>query len=95
MYQAMALELASGHAEQLAAAKRELQAPVSAHLATFVAAGELPDWAPGQLETVLLGPSHELSRRWLATGQGDLPWARATLPELAWQATREVEDSSN
>jgi hypothetical protein len=41
MYQAMALELASGHAEQLAAAKRELQEPVSAHLATFVAAGQL------------------------------------------------------
>ncbi|MGN9913904.1 TetR/AcrR family transcriptional regulator [Phytohabitans sp. LJ34] len=95
MYQAMALELASGHAERLAAAKRELQEPVSAHLATFVAAGELPGWEPGLLETVLLGPSHELSRRWLATGAGDLVWARAALPGLAWRAVRELEDSSN
>lgn len=95
MYQAMALELAADHAERLAAAKRELQEPISVHLAAFVAAGELPGWAPGQLETVLLGPSHELSRRWLATRQGDLAWARATLPEVAWRAVAKLEDSSN
>lgn len=95
MYQAMALELAAGHAAELAAAKRELRAPITAHLGTFVAAGELPDWSPERLETVLLGPSHELCRRFLATGEGDLSWARATLPELAWRSIGYLENSSN
>jgi AcrR family transcriptional regulator len=82
MYQAMALELVADHAAELAAVKARLQAPVMAHLARF--AGELPAWSPRQLETVLLGPSHELCRRVLSTSEDDFEWARSTLPELAW-----------
>lgn len=95
MYQAMALELAADHAAELAAAKLRLQAPILAHIATFAAAGDLPPWTPQQLETVLLGPTHEMSRRFLAAGEGDLDWARAVLPELAWQAIRAAASTSS
>jgi AcrR family transcriptional regulator len=86
MYQAMALELAAEHAAELAAAKARLQQPIITHLRRFADAGELPSWSPSQLETVLLGPSHEVCRRALSGGEGDLEWARSTLPELAWRS---------
>ncbi|GAA3735502.1 hypothetical protein GCM10022225_17690 [Plantactinospora mayteni] len=88
LYQATALELAAGHSAELAAVKAELRAPIMAHLAAFGDRGELPDWTAQQFETVVLGPSHEVSRRVLATGVGDLDWARAVLPELAWRTIR-------
>lgn len=88
MYQAMALELAAEHAVELARAKKSFQAPVMDHLLTFARAGDLPDWTPHQLETVLLGPSHDVCRRFLAGGEVDLAWARGVLPELAWRTAR-------
>lgn len=92
MYQAMALELAADHAAELAAAKARLQAPILAHLATIAETGDLPAWSPQQLETMLLGPSHEVCRRFLAAGEGDLDWARAVLPELAWRSIQAAAD---
>jgi AcrR family transcriptional regulator len=86
MYQATALELAPGASEGLAARKAEMLRPIVAHLAPFAAAGQLPAWPPLALDVVLLGPSHEACRRWLAGAPLDPRWMAATLPELAWRS---------
>ncbi|MFI6502477.1 TetR/AcrR family transcriptional regulator [Nonomuraea typhae] len=93
MYQAMALELAADRAADLADEKQRLLAPVMSRLAQVAGPGELPEWTPEQLQTVLLGPSHDACRRMLATGEGDLAWARAVLPELAWRSIQIVGSS--
>jgi AcrR family transcriptional regulator len=83
MYQAMALELAAGERDALMAAKDELKAPVFGHLERF-----MPGRHALALEIVLLGPSHEACRRYLAGGDLDPDWMRSTLPELAWRSAR-------
>ncbi|MFI6901746.1 TetR/AcrR family transcriptional regulator [Nonomuraea sp. NPDC050394] len=93
MYQAMALELAADHAAELAEVKQRLLAPVMSHLARLAGPGELPEWTPEQLQTVLFGPSHDACRRMLAIGEDDLGWARAVLPELAWRSIQIVGSS--
>ncbi len=89
MYQAMALELAKDSAATLAARKAELLAPVVAHLRPFILAGELPRWSPLVFDVVLLGPSHEACRRYLAGAELDPAWMRAQLPRLAWRSVVE------
>ncbi|HTE54570.1 MAG TPA: TetR/AcrR family transcriptional regulator [Kofleriaceae bacterium] len=85
MYQAMALELAGPDRERLLQRKAELKQPLLEHLGANVARAA-PGWPVVALELVLLGPSHEACRRWLAGGEVDLEWMRATLPELAWRS---------
>lgn len=90
MYQAMTLEGASLPArarQQLAAAKAVGLQPIVAHLARFVARGELPAWPAPLLDVVLLGPAHEALRRWLAGGsEFDPTQLRRLLPALAWDS---------
>jgi AcrR family transcriptional regulator len=86
MYQAMSLELGADTAERLRARKDELLAPIAAHVARFVAAGELPAWSVLELDVVLLGPSHEACRRYLSGAPLDPRWMKATLPRLAWRS---------
>lgn len=88
MYQATALEMDPAAAAALLARKQELLAPMLKHVGRFVARGELPRWPPELLDVVLLGPSHEASRRWLGGGPVDPRWMRKHLPELAWQSVR-------
>jgi AcrR family transcriptional regulator len=85
MYQAMALELGGDRDGTLAAAKAQQLAPVVAHLQAFIAAGALPPWSPLVFDLVLLGPSHEACRRYLAGAAIEAAWMRAALPALAWQ----------
>jgi hypothetical protein len=85
MYQAMALELGGDADGPLARAKAELLAPVVTHLARYIDAGTLPRWSPLVFDLVLLGPSHEACRRYLAGGPVDPKWMRAELPQLAWK----------
>lgn len=85
MYQAMALELARDGAASLAARKAELLAPMVEHLQPFILSGTLPRWSPLHLDVVLLGPSHEACRRFLAGAPLDPAWMRAELPRLAWR----------
>lgn len=89
MYQAMSLELGGEATTTLQARKAEALAPLVAHLARFVEAGELPAWPPIMLDVVLLGPTHEACRRFLAGAPLEAKWMRATLPELAWRSVRE------
>jgi hypothetical protein len=56
------------------------------HLERFIAAGDLPPWPLPTFGIVLLGPSHELCRRFLAGDELDPAWMRATLPVLAWRS---------
>lgn len=86
MYQAMSLELSPEVSGPLQARKEALLAPVVRHLAPFVARGELPRWPPLALDVVLLGPSHEACRRYLAGAALQPRWMRATLPGLAWRS---------
>lgn len=86
MYQALALELGSDVVGELQRAKAEQLAPIVRHAARFVERGELPAWPPMLLDVVLLGPSHEACRRFLAGAPLDPAWMRAELPKLAWRS---------
>jgi AcrR family transcriptional regulator len=88
MYQATALEFEAKAAEALQARKAELLAPVVLHMGRFIAEGKLPPWPPLLFDVVLLGPSHEACRRFLAGAPLDPEWMRATLPGLAWQSVK-------
>ncbi|EAU68182.1 TetR/AcrR family transcriptional regulator [Stigmatella aurantiaca] len=88
MYQATALEFDAGAQEALQARKAEMLAPVVLHLHRFVSGGTLPAWTPLELDVVLLGPSHEACRRFLAGAPLDPGWMRATLPRIAWQSVQ-------
>jgi AcrR family transcriptional regulator len=85
MYQAMALELGVDSKGTLATTKIELLTPVVEHIGQFIPSGALPRWPPLIFEIVLLGPSHEACRRYLAGADLDPEWMRATLPQLAWR----------
>lgn len=89
MYQATALELAPEAGEALQARKAELLAPVVARVVPLMERGELPRWSVLEFDVVLLGPSHEACRRFLAGAPLEARWMRATLPELAWRSVRE------
>ncbi|MBZ4413506.1 TetR/AcrR family transcriptional regulator [Myxococcus sp. XM-1-1-1] len=86
MYQAMAMELSAGAAEVLLARKMELLGPIIQHTARFIAEDGVPVWTPLQLDVVLLGPSHEACRRYLAGAALDPAWIRSRLPRLAWRS---------
>lgn len=86
MYQAMSLELGSNVVAELQVAKASLLAPVVNHCQRFVHDGSLPTWSPLQLDVVLLGPTHEACRRFLAGADLEESWMCATLPRLAWKA---------
>lgn len=88
MYQAMALELGADATDTLQARKAELLTPVVLHLHRFITEGALPPWPPLMFDVVLLGPSHEACRRFLAGAPLDPEWMRATLPGLAWQSVK-------
>jgi|GEM_PF-1856125 len=84
MYQATALELAPDDSDAIQARKAELLAGIVAHIGPHVAAGALPPWSPLVFDLVLLGPSHEACRRYLAGAPIDVAWMRRELPRLAW-----------
>ncbi|MDY7228919.1 TetR/AcrR family transcriptional regulator [Hyalangium rubrum] len=86
MYQATALEFEADARDALQARKAEMLGPIVLHLGRFIAEGMLPAWSPLALDVVLLGPSHEACRRFLAGAPLDPEWMRATLPQLAWQS---------
>lgn len=85
MYQAMALELGADTAKALGARKAELLEPVVSHLHPFIVSGALPRWSPVLFDVVLLGPSHEACRRYLAGAELDPAWMRSNFPRLAWR----------
>jgi hypothetical protein len=60
----------------------------------FIAEGKLPPWPPLLLDVVLLGPSHEACRRFLAGAPLDPEWMRTTLPSLAWQSVKPRKGSA-
>ncbi|MBL8611483.1 MAG: TetR/AcrR family transcriptional regulator [Myxococcales bacterium] len=93
MYQATMAEgpsLRAASRRRLLAAKGEALAPILERREPHVRAGELPPWSPALLDVVLLGPSHEGLRRWLAGASELLPdLLRPLLPSLAWQSVRQ------
>jgi AcrR family transcriptional regulator len=86
MYQATALEFSSSAGKQLRDEKAKLLGPVVGVFAQHIARGTLPAWSPIELDVVLLGPSHEACRRYLAGAELDLDWLCQTLPELAYRS---------
>lgn len=86
MYQAMALDLAGDAQEEVLAAKDIAKRPIFAHLERFVQSGDLPDWDFAVLECVVLGPTHEACRRFLAGYGPDLSAMWDLLPGLARKA---------
>lgn len=86
MYAAVSMELGGEAVERLQTAKAMAMAPIVAHVAQFIARGELPNWSPLHFDIVLLGPSHEACRRWLGGAPLDPAWMRRELPRLAWQS---------
>ena len=84
MYQATSLELAPGARGEIQRRKAELLEPIAEHLAPFIGRGGLPRWSVLQFDVVLLGPSHEACRRYLAGAPLDVSWMRHELPRLAW-----------
>lgn len=94
MYQAMALELAGDAQEEVLAAKEVARGPIVAHLERFVQDDDLPDWDFAALECVVLGPTHEACRRFLAGHGPDLSSMSDLLPGLAWKAVAPPEPVS-
>lgn len=88
MYQATAIEFAADATDALQARKAQMLTPVVQHLGSFIAARKLPPWPPLVFDVVLLGPSHEACRRFLAGAPLDPAWMRSTLPGLAWQSVQ-------
>ena len=86
MYQATALELDPAAGDVFQARKAELLAPIVAHLRPFMAARELPRWSPLVFDLIVLGPTHEACRRYLAGAELDPKWMRVALPRLAWRS---------
>ncbi|AKV04496.1 Transcriptional regulator, TetR family [Labilithrix luteola] len=86
MYQAFALEFTPEPTLELQAQKAQSLAPITTAVGRFIAEGALPAWSPLLFDVVLLGPSHEACRRWLAGAELDPTFMRATFPKLAWQS---------
>lgn len=86
MYQATSLELAPSARDEIQRRKAELLAPIEEHIAPFVRRGSLPRWSVLQFDVVLLGPSHEACRRYLAGAPLDVSWMKRELPRLAWDS---------
>jgi AcrR family transcriptional regulator len=86
MYGAMALELDTAQREELAELKARLALPVTEHLASLAGGGALPAWPPSTLEFIVLGPTHEACRRYLAGAPVDLAELRRLLPDVAWKS---------
>lgn len=86
MYQAMALEVAGDQHHELLEAKTGLLKPIFERLETLSQAGELPAWPPETLYSILFGAAHDACRRYVAGGEMDLAWMRATLPDLVWRS---------
>jgi AcrR family transcriptional regulator len=95
MYQATALELVPDQGEVLTERKNEMLGPLLAHIEPFMARGTLPAWSPLELDIVLLGQSHEASRRFLSGGPLDEAWMRDNLPGLAWGAVSREARAQN
>jgi AcrR family transcriptional regulator len=85
MYQATAIEQSPGTSDALARKKAEMLAPLSARVAPLIEAGALPPWSTLQFDVVVLGPSHEACRRFLAGAPLDSAWMKIELPLLAWR----------
>lgn len=92
MYQALTLELSPAAAETVQARKAELLQPIALRFVPHIAAGALPAWPPILFDVVLVGPSHEACRRYLAGAPLDPGWMRSELPRLAWQAVSQPGD---
>lgn len=86
MYQATALEHDKRLASKLQEQKAKLLSELVAHIAPFIAKGELPRWQVYELDMVLLGPTHEALRRLFAGAGIDVAWLRRTLPGIAWRS---------
>lgn len=86
MYQATSLELSAMAGQRLQQQKAQLLQPVLQSFDKFILQGSLPPWSPLQLDVVLLGPSHEACRRYLAGAQLDPDWLLEALPDLAWRS---------
>jgi hypothetical protein len=82
----LAVEFSSSGGKHLRAEKAKLLGPVLDVFSRHIARGTLPAWSPIQLDVVLLGPSHEACRRYLAGAELDPDWLRETLPELAYRS---------
>lgn len=88
LYQATALELTPEASASLQERKAALLAPIAERIGREVARGALPGWSPLEFDVVLLGPSHEACRRYLAGAPLDPSWMRRTLPLLAWRSVQ-------
>ncbi|MEZ4394338.1 MAG: TetR/AcrR family transcriptional regulator [Polyangiales bacterium] len=87
MYQMSGAPLGDDDRARHLAFKSALYAPLLARFVDFVASGEIPALSPPMYDVILMGPTHELSRRVLAGAPGlDLESARALLPRVAWAA---------
>lgn len=84
MYQLTSIELGPQTQQAVAAHKVGLYAPLVAHLTPFMARGELPAWPPLLFDVVVMGPTHESCRRYLAGAPLEQAWMTSTLPALAW-----------
>ncbi len=91
MYQAMTLELAGPSMEDVAYEKARLLVPIMKCFEPFMKKGTLPKWSPLVYDVVLLGPSHEACRRFLAGATLDPKWMRATFPRLAWRSIAAID----
>jgi AcrR family transcriptional regulator len=86
MYQATSVEFSPSAGRVLTRQKAKLLAPVLDAFGAHLADGSLPSWSPLQLDVVLLGPSHEACRRYLAGAELDPDWLVQELPQLAWRS---------
>lgn len=94
MYQAFALEFTPEATLELQTQKATSLAPITMAIGRFVKDGSLPAWSPLIFDVVLLGPSHEACRRWLAGAELDPTWMRAMFPKLAWQSISHLDDDT-
>jgi AcrR family transcriptional regulator len=86
LYQSIAaVELSPDQRRTLVDAKNTLWQPILEHLLAQLAEASVESrWSALPLEVVLLGPTHEACRRFLAGAEPDMDRMRSTLPDLAW-----------
>ena len=73
--------------------KAAITAPMMAGLRRFVDDGTLPPWPLPLADVIIMGPTHEASRRLLLRAPFDLDGLRHLLPRLAWAAVVEARQS--
>lgn len=88
IYDASGASLLAPHADSIAAFKMQFYVEVAERMGPWIAAGQLrplPLWA---LDPVVMGPAHEVARRWLLGAPLPMGEAADWIADAVWRSVR-------